>query len=369
MEYGRVAGDTGHADSGTGAYPTRTPMCMHVACLGSAQPTDTAKGVTSALRYSKDRCYPLAMAPADTSQPSRIPPLRTLLTRARIIGRRLAVGQSETVLQIGYRAILQRLPDSHGRADYGPKLRSGELTVEQFGRRLFESREFEQVSVGKDLGLSLHRSRCAFVRGLPPAERILDLGGTDLGHEWGAMVTMGYPYNFEELVIVDLPPDERHPIYNRGGLRPTVETTRGTVRYAYHSMIDLSSFEDGSFDLVYSGQSIEHVPVDAADTMLEGAFRVLRPGGFMGIDTPNARLTRLQQDELIDPDHTYEYTVKELVDKVSAVGFEVVECKGLNLGRESLARGHFDPMELARNVGIYADADSCYLTAILCRKP
>lgn len=309
------------------------------------------------------------MASSAAQRPPRIPPLRTLVTRARVIGRRLAVGQSETVLQIGYRAILHRLPDSYGRADYGPRLRSGELTVEQFGRYLIESREFERVSVGKDLGLSLHRSRCAFVRGLPPAERILDLGGTDLGHEWGAMLTMGYPYHFEELVIVDLPPDDRHPIYNKGGVRPTIETPQGTVRYSYHSMVDLSSFEDNSFDLVYSGQSIEHVPVDAADTMLEGAFRVLRPGGSMAIDTPNARLTRLQQDELIDPDHTYEYTVKELVDKVSAAGFEVAECKGLNLGRESLARGQFDAAELAQNVGIYADADSCYLTAILCRKP
>lgn len=309
------------------------------------------------------------MASAESSGSFRIPTLRALLARALAVGRRRTVDPSETVLEVGYRAILQRLPDSHGRADYGPKLRSGELTVEQFGRRLFESREFEAVSVGADLGISLHRSRCAFVRGLPPAERILDLGGTDLGHEWGAMVSMGYPYDFEELTIIDLPPDDRHPIYNKGGVRPTVETPRGTVRYVYRSMVDLSAFEDNSFDLVYSGQSIEHVPVDAADAMLDGAYRVLRPGGFIAIDTPNARLTRLQQEELIDPDHTYEYTVKELVDKVAAVGFEVVETKGLNLGRESLARGRFDPAELARNVGVYADAESCYLTAVLCRKP
>lgn len=285
----------------------------------------------------------------------------------RVVRRRMLEGP-DVVVDVGYRVVLQRWPDDHGRNDFVAKLRSGELTVEQFGRRLVDSREFEQLSAGAELGLSLHRSRCAFVRSLPPAARILDLGGTDLTHEYGAMVTMGYPYSFEELVIVDLPPTDRHPLYNRGGTRHVVQTPIGPVRYAYHSMADLSDYGDNSFDLVYSGETIEHVPLELADGILTEAHRVLRPGGVLALDTPNARLTRLQQDEMIDPDHKYEYTVAEIEAKVRAAGFEIAERKGLNLGRASLERGSFDMHEVARNVGLFADVESCYLTALVCRK-
>jgi predicted SAM-dependent methyltransferase len=294
---------------------------------------------------------------------------RRVLRRAEALHRLVRTGPPSAVLEVTYRAILQRTPDAHARRDYLPLLRTGSMSVEQLGRRLIESEEFEQWSASQDLGMSLHRSRCAFVRSLPPARRILDLGGTNLLHEHGAMVVMGYPYRFEELVIVDLLPEDRHPIYDRGGIRSDVETGLGTVRYAYHSMTDLSRYEDSSFDLVYSGQSIEHVPVAAADTMLEGSYRVLRPGGWLAIDTPNARLTRLQSDEFIDPDHEHEYTVKELRDKVGAAGFDIVEEKGLNLGLGSLERGRFDAGEVAKNVGVFADAESSYLMAFVCRKP
>lgn len=291
---------------------------------------------------------------------------------ARGVARRLRhrlLERPEVVVDVAYRVILQRWPDPHGWGDFVSKLRSGQLSVEQLGRRLIDSREFEQLSVGGELGVSLHRSRCAFVRSLPPASRILDLGGTDLTHEYGAMVTMGYPYAFEELVIVDLPPDDRHPLYNRGGTRSKVQSPNGLVRYAYHSMADLSAYADASFDLVYSGQTIEHVPLDVADGILAGAYRVLRPGGHLALDTPNARLTRLQQDEMIDPDHKHEYTVAEIEAKVRSAGFEIVERKGLNLGRASLERGSFDVAEVGRNVGIFADAESCYLTALVARRP
>jgi SAM-dependent methyltransferase len=294
--------------------------------------------------------------------------IRRALSRGYALAERAVAGPPEAVLDIAYRAIFQRSPDRYARRDYLPALRRGELTAETLGRRLIDSREFEALSASRDLGLSLHRSRCAFVRSLPPARRILDLGGTDLGHEHGAMLTMGYPYRFEELVIVDLPPDDRHEIYNRGGTHPDVDTGRGTVRYAYHSMTDLSPYEDESFDLVYSGQSIEHVPVDAADVMLKSALRVLRPGGWLAVDTPNARMTRLQQEALIDPDHTYEYRPDELRDKLVAAGFVVTEEKGLNLGRDCLDAGRFDATELARSVGVFADVEACYLMAFVCRK-
>jgi SAM-dependent methyltransferase len=273
------------------------------------------------------------------------------------------------VVEVGYRAVLQRRPDPWGRRDFLGRFRSGSFTIEQFGRELLDSPEFERVRATRSLVHSLHHSRCAFVRSLPPARRILDLGGTNLQHEHGAMVTMGYPYCFDELVIVDLFPHDRHPLYNRGGVRSDLETRQGKITYAYHSMADLSRYPDESFDLVYSGQSIEHVPVDVADAVLAGAFRVLRRGGTLALDTPNARVTRLHQDEFIDPDHKYEYTAEELEAKLTRAGFAIVERKGLNLGLESVKQGCFDEREVAENVGLFSDPESCYLLAMICRKP
>jgi SAM-dependent methyltransferase len=294
--------------------------------------------------------------------------LRRLTARQRALVRRARQWQAATVVETGYRAILQRPSDPWGRRNFVGRLVRDELTVEQLGRELLESPEFERVQATRDLVHSLHHSRCAFVRSLPAARRILDLGGTNLQHEHGAMVTMGYPYDFDELVIVDLPPDERHPLYNRGGLREDVETPRGKIRYAYHSMEDLSRYPDDAFDLVYSGQSIEHVPTEVADTVLAEAYRVLRPGGWLAVDTPNGLVTRLQQDEFIDPDHKVEYAPTELEKKLTGAGFELVERKGLNLGVRSAKTGTFDVREVAENVGVFSDAESCYLLAMLCRK-
>jgi SAM-dependent methyltransferase len=289
--------------------------------------------------------------------------------RAKALVRRATSGDAATVLDALYRGMLQRPPDANAVRDFLPLLRSGVLSPEEIGRRIAESDEFARHMVSGDLGRSLHKSRCDFVRSLPKASRILDLGGTNLLHDYGALVTMGYPYDFEEIVIVDLPHDERHANYRIGEKNDVVDSGRGMVRYFYHSMTDLSCFENDSFDLVYSGQSIEHVDVADAELTLKEVHRVLRPGGHLALDTPNARLTRLQQESFIDPDHKYEYTVDEMRHKLLAAGFEVLEEKGLNLGMGSLASGKFSPDEIAANCGVFAEARDCYLMAFLCLKP
>ena len=95
-------------------------------------------------------------------------------------------------------------------------------------------------------------------------------GAPRSGSDKGAMVLMGYPYAFDELVVVDLPPDDRNDLYKESVARDVIQTELGPVHYRYHSMSDLARYGDGSFDLVYSGQSIEHVPVDEAERVLVG---------------------------------------------------------------------------------------------------
>jgi SAM-dependent methyltransferase len=148
-----------------------------------------------------------------------------------------------------------------------------------------------------------------------------------------------------------------------------VETERGRVTYRYHSMTDLSGLASESFDLVYSGQSIEHVTRRNADRVLAQVRRVLKPGGALALDTPNNRLTRLQQKAFIDPDHKYEYSHAEMVAALRGNGFVVQRAHGISYGGQSVARGVFDPCELATKRGLYDDIESCYLLAYVCRRP
>lgn len=273
-----------------------------------------------------------------------------------------------TVLRLGYQMLLRREPDAAGAKWVMEQFESGGFDRYGFLDWLRGTGDF--VSLGSTrLGGTIHTSRCQFVRSLPPAARILDLGGTDLGHAEGAFVSMGYPYDFTELVVVDLPPDDRHPIYQRTANEGTVQTARGPVRYEYHSMTDLSRYDTAGFDLVYSGQTFEHVTEAEGDEVLRQVRRVLRPGGVFALDTPNATVCRLQQEAFIDPDHEVEYTRAELDRKLTAGGFDIEATWGLVFGGDAVLSGSFSDLDAARHEGLFADVEHCYLLAYVCRTP
>lgn len=272
-------------------------------------------------------------------------------------------------VRMAYNVVLDREPDPTGGEEYVHKLADGELSRHGLAQALAHSEEFRrQVPIG-DVLLSMHVSRCQFVAGLPGATRILDLGGTHQGFADGALVHLGYPYPFERLVVVDLPVEERHEIYQGGSAGEPVWSELGPVEFAFHSMVDLGRYADGSFDLVYSGQSIEHVTETDGDVVAREVFRVLAPGGWFCLDTPNGPVWRLRSDELMNDDHEVEYSAAELSDKLERVGFTVTECKGLNLMRRGVAAGVFDESEASAHAGIFAAADECLLLALVARKP
>ena len=143
----------------------------------------------------------------------------------------------------------------------------------------------------------------------------------------------------------------------------------GPVEFAFHSMVDLARYDDASFDLVYSGQSIEHVTESDGDRVVREAFRVLAPGGWFCLDTPNGPVWRLRSNEPMNHDHKIEYSAGELVGKLERGGFEVTECKGLNLMRAGVALKTFDEAEASAHPGVFAAADECLLLALVARKP
>ena len=272
-------------------------------------------------------------------------------------------------VRIAYNVILDREPDAAGGEEYTARLANGELSRHGVTEALIHSEERRRSVPIRDVLLSMHVSRSEFVAGLPPASRILDLGGTHQGFADGALVHLGYPYPFERLVVVDLPVEQRHEIYRGGSTGSTVESELGPVEFAFHSMVDLGRYQDGSFDLVYSGQSIEHVGEADGDAVVREAFRVLAPGGWFCLDTPNGPVWRLRSAELMNDDHEVEYGAGGLVAKLTAAGFEVVECKGLNLMRRGVAAGVFDETEASAHPGVYSSVDDCLLLAVVARKP
>ena len=110
-----------------------------------------------------------------------------------------------------------------------------------------------------------------------------------------------------------------------------MQSELGPVEFAFHSMVDLSAYADGSFDMVYSGQSIEHVTEPEGDTVMQEVFRVLAPGGWFCLDTPNGPVWRLRSAALMNDDHKIEYGAGRLQSMLESHGFEVTEAKGLNL--------------------------------------
>ena len=275
---------------------------------------------------------------------------------------------SRQLLRELFQLFFGREPDLSGGAAYLQELESGDITARQLIEWFIHSAEWSHVTPMTEFGPSLHYGRGVFIRSLPRARRILDLGGASIGDPSGALVLMGYPYDFEELVVVDLPTEERHELYREEARPQRVNTKRGPVRYEYHSMADLTRYPSRSFDLVYSGQSIEHITLRDAQSMLDQAHRVLRPGGYLVVDTPNARLTRIQQSAYIDPDHKFEYTNRQLSTLLRSRGFAIKRATGVSYGGHSVETGVFDPIEMATNRGLYDAIEDCYLLAYVCRR-
>ncbi|MBE9079942.1 methyltransferase domain-containing protein [Romeria aff. gracilis LEGE 07310] len=272
-------------------------------------------------------------------------------------------------INYSYQIILRRKPDIEGQNHFSEKLKLGEISREGFLDVLVNSAEFQRLLLN-ELGQSIHQSRIQWVKTLPQAKHIVDLGGSSKGNSRGALIAMGYPYSFEKLTIIDLPLEQRDPLYSQGYEQYNlVETEQGSVQYVYTSMSDLSCIPDNSIDLVNSGQSIEHIYEQEAEAVFSECMRVLKPGGYLCVDTPNGKATRLQQDAFIDPDHKIEYTHQQLYSKLKASGFANIQPFGFNYLPNSFAVGQFDTNEATKNVGIYSDAEHCYILAYRCQKP
>lgn len=212
----------------------------------------------------------------------------------------------------------------------------------------------------------LHAARLSMVKTiLPPGKKILDLGGIN-----APLFRMGYPHEFNEMVLVDLPAEDRHEMYR--SIEFPDAPTRGSVSVVYADMTNLKDFDNNSFDFVWSGQSIEHVPIAGARSMVSEAFRVLEDGGVFCLDTPNGAISSLHAAtagvRFIHPEHYHEWTVAELTMLLADQGFCIERSLGLREMPATCATGEFQYSDFALGRPISGAVESSYIQLHICRK-
>jgi SAM-dependent methyltransferase len=213
----------------------------------------------------------------------------------------------------------------------------------------------------------IHRARLLLVRTLLPAgEMILDLGGAN-----APLHRMGYPHRFRRLTMIDLPAEDRHEYYREIVVDQTSD--KGQVVVHYGDMTSLGAFEDESVDLVWSGQSIEHVPEEAGARMCREAWRVLKKGGVFCLDTPNRLLTEIHTKPcgggFIHPEHCIEYRPDQLRQILVDAGFVVDASLGVCEMPETAATGEFHYEDFILGRQISENIEGSYIQFYKCIKP
>lgn len=236
--------------------------------------------------------------------------------------------------------------------------------------QLYLSPEFIQKTADKAIDFHLyfiHQARIKMVMTLLPASKVIvDLGGAN-----GSIVDMGYPYAFEKITVIDLPPEDRCEMYKGIQMKPR-ETANGPIYVSYGSMTDLSIFPDNSVDLVWSGESIEHITEEDSKKVFAEAKRILRKKGHFCLDTPNRLLTEIHTawrgGDYIHPEHKKEYYPDHLRRNLIDAGFKIAEERGVCEMPNTWKTRNFDYRDFVLGNPLPYNVDSAYIQFYKCIK-
>jgi ubiquinone/menaquinone biosynthesis C-methylase UbiE len=108
------------------------------------------------------------------------------------------------------------------------------------------------------------------------------------------------------------------------GLAPKVPGV--SISYGTAERLEIA---DASFDLVFSQQVLEHLHPDEVPVHFREAWRVLRRGGVLAVETPNRRTGPQDVSRGFTPTaeglHLKEWSVRELADEIGRAGFVGVQ--------------------------------------------
>jgi len=105
-------------------------------------------------------------------------------------------------------------------------------------------------------------------------KKALDIGA-GLG---GVDFYLAHNYNVE---IVAIDPELFIVQEAQKRLTEHAHTLKGSITFQHHTENALVQFADESFDVVFSKESLLHVPVDQKVTFLQEMHRILKPEGFL----------------------------------------------------------------------------------------
>ena len=141
------------------------------------------------------------------------------------------------------------------------------------------------------------------------------------------------------------------------------------IEFIHRSFVDLSALKSESFDMIVSGQTIEHVSKADAIHIFKEAWRLLKPGGVFCLDTPNRLITKLVSPKgFIHPEHQYEYDPKELAAIGAAIGFVVEQQLAVSPMPKSAQTQCFDYDELVRSTSFSQDVETGFSFYLELRK-
>ena len=125
--------------------------------------------------------------------------------------------------------------------------------------------------------------------------------------------------------------------------------------------------QNQEFDLIFMGQVIEHIQPAAIPEVLAWIRDHLANEGRFIFDTPNRKLTAIQNPAgYIDDDHKIEYTPRQLRKKLSNAGLRVVDETGLLPMPQTLNSGCFNPLETYEQPLLSPHVEEGYLFAFAC---
>jgi SAM-dependent methyltransferase len=208
----------------------------------------------------------------------------------------------------------------------------------------------------------LHAARVKLVCTMLPAARVI----VDVGGAAGSIYEMGYPYAFDRITVVDLPPQDRHSMYRDIAMKEKV-TPNGPISILYTSMTDLRGISDHTVDMAWSGQSLEHITEGEADCLYGELRRILKNGGLFCLDTPNRNITEIHTTGWIHPEHKIEYHPEHLKRNLASAGFIIEQELGVCPMLQTWRTKTFHYSDFVIGGGLSSEVDSAYIQFYRCR--
>jgi SAM-dependent methyltransferase len=273
---------------------------------------------------------------------------------------------------IVYRFLLYREIDASTQDAFMTAIADKKFSINKLIWRVIRSKEYDDPERNPPTSSQLHMARIKWVKTLPAAKRLLDIGGSSPTLAEGALIELGYAHRPDKLIIFDKPPNEQFwgkPNYSQD--KDNI-LNWGDIQYMHGYAEDILShaeLQDQKFDIVFMGQVVEHIYEDKLHDVLVWIKNHLTEAGTLYFDTPNRLLTRLETgaDKYIDPDHKKEYTPDEMKIIIEAAGFQMVEAWGIVDMPLSLKVNAFEHRDFYESQALTSNPHTAYCFAMACR--